>query len=508
MKKYTLIIAISVFFLLSSTLCFATTYSWTGATDTDWSTSTNWNPYGVPIVGDILSISNQTNNPVLAANTTIQTLTMTSGTLDCNGYTLTISATASFNGGTINNGTITCYGTSTLTFAGTTFGAAVNATGNNILLSNSIFNNTLTIVKKGSTSDNCTGNNIFNGAVTVVDSGSGNLVFSNTISAPDTFNAALTVSATSTGTVCFAHQSSNNVFGDITCNTGGITFNTYGSSIFTGNIVVNSSSRSIQFGNSTGSSTLASGKSISIGGSGFSAGTLTLRGFVQNGTSPAISLPSTGTAQLEFLTGTTFNTNLNASAPKLVFSGARFFGTDTLIHTGSDNSSSTGCYFGGSTYLANTSPTTNYTFTIGNSSVDTFATTATILTAGVGTIAIKNGLFQGTTLFKNTVTATLSNKIFVATSGTVTIKSALTLDCVHSGITFGSSGGTTILDTSATLSLTGGFAGELKMNNVEQHNTTAMSISMTTNTASGNNTIFKPGTGCIFNGSFNFYGLR
>lgn len=46
------------------------------------------------------------------------------------------------------------------------------------------------------------------------------------------------------------------------------------------------------------------------------------------------------------------------------------------------------------------------------------------------------------------------------------------------------------------------------MNYVEQHNLTAMSFSMTTNTSSGNNTIFKPGTGCIFNGNFTYVGQR
>jgi hypothetical protein len=507
MKKFSLLISSTIFFLLSFEVSLAGNYTWTGTTNTDWATGTNWSPTGAPSTNDTATVVTHTNLPLLAANTTIKKFTMTSGTLDCNGFTLTISAAASFNGGTINNGTLTCSGTSTLTFAGTTFGAVVSATGNNILFNGSVFNSTLTAVKKGSTSDNGTGGNVFAGAVTFIDSGSGNLVLGNN-TAPDTFNAALTLSTASTGAIFMAHQSSGNYFSDVTCSTGGIIFNQYGSSSFTGNIVVNSSSRNVEFGTSTGTCTLASGKSISIGGSGFSAGTLTLRGFVQNGSSPSISLALTGTATLEILSGSVMNANLKASAPILVLSTAKFYGTDSLTHTGGNSGTSSGCYFGGSTYISNTSSPSNLTFTLGNTVADTFATTATINDVGLGTIAIKNGYFQGTTLFKNSITGTLTNRFTVATSGTVTIKAALTLDCVFSGMTFGSSGGTTILDTSATLSLTSGFAGELKMNNVEQHNTTAMSLSMTTNTASGNNTIFRPGTGCIFNGNFTYLGQR
>ncbi len=497
----------AIFFFLSFSISFAGNYSWTGTTGTDWSTGTNWSPAGTPSANDSVTITNQTNNPVLAANTDIKRITMTSGVLDCNGYTLTISALATFNAGTINNGTVTCSGTSTITFAGTTFGAAISATGNNILFNGSTFNSTLTAIKKGSSSDNGTGGNIFNGAVTFIDSGSGNLVLGNNTAA-DTFYAALTLTTTSTGSILLAHQSTGNYFSDVTCNTGGIVFNQYGSSSFTGNIVLNSSSRNIYFGYSTGSSTLSSGKSISIGGSGFSAGTLTLKGFVQSGSSLAISLSLSGSATLEILSGSIFNTNLNVSAPILTLSGARFLGTDSLTHAGSQNGSSSGCYFGGSTYISNTAPVTNYTFTLGTSVADTFATTATINDVGTGTIAIKNGLFKGSTLFKNSVTTTLSSRYSVATSGTVTIKGALTLDCIYSGMLFGSSGGTTVLDTSATISLVSGFAGELNMKNVTQNNTTATSFNMSTNTASGNNTIFKAGAGCIFNGSFTYIGQR
>ena len=50
-------IGLIVVLLLSSGLAQATTYTWTGATSTDWATSTNWSPNGNPgsAVGDIVS---------------------------------------------------------------------------------------------------------------------------------------------------------------------------------------------------------------------------------------------------------------------------------------------------------------------------------------------------------------------------------------------------------------------------------------------------------------------
>ena len=295
LKRTTLL----TFLFLTSYFSFAGTFTWTGATNSDWATASNWsgNISGPPSTNDTVSIVTQTNLPVLAANTTIKKFTMTSGTLDCNGYILTITATATFNGGTINNGTVTCSGISTLTFAGTAFGVVVNATGNNLLFNGSVFNNSLTAVKKGSSNDNSIGNNVFNGVVSLTDSGSGSLVLSNTTTAPDTFNSTLTVSARSTGAVYLAHQGTGNAFnGDVTFSTGNIFSNTYGSAAYNGNITLNSASANISFGNSTGTWTLASGKNISIGT--FSAGTLTIRNLTQSDNSVNMRLALTGTGKL------------------------------------------------------------------------------------------------------------------------------------------------------------------------------------------------------------------
>jgi len=52
-------------------------YVWTGATNTDWATSTNWSPNGVPSTTDNVSIPATTNAPLVSKNTSVNTITFT-----------------------------------------------------------------------------------------------------------------------------------------------------------------------------------------------------------------------------------------------------------------------------------------------------------------------------------------------------------------------------------------------------------------------------------------------
>ena len=61
-------------------------YVWTGATGTDWGTSTNWSPNGVPGSTDNVSVPSTTNAPAVNKNGFINTITFTGNN------TLTISA--------------------------------------------------------------------------------------------------------------------------------------------------------------------------------------------------------------------------------------------------------------------------------------------------------------------------------------------------------------------------------------------------------------------------------
>jgi hypothetical protein len=168
MKKLFLLLTIVNFTLFS----FATSYTWTGSSSTNWATSSNWSPSGVPSTGDKVTISSTTRQPLLDASRTILCLTITTDTLDLNGYTLTIGSGAgsTFTSGFINNGTLKFSSTTSATFEGTEFGAVITGSCLAIQLNGGVFNSAVTLTKLGNTNDVGKGGCLFNDAVTLHDS--------------------------------------------------------------------------------------------------------------------------------------------------------------------------------------------------------------------------------------------------------------------------------------------------------------------------------------------------
>lgn len=145
-------------------------------------------------------------------------------------------------------------------------------------LDGATYNGTTYLEKTGATNNNSGGGNTFNGATTIANSGSGYFRFA--LTSLDTFNGDLTLTNTGPSSVRMAD------------NTPGTQFN--------GNIIVNSTfpGGGIYFSESGGgTATLANGKTISVGGLGFSDGELRLRRFTQTGTT-AQNLSLTGIASL------------------------------------------------------------------------------------------------------------------------------------------------------------------------------------------------------------------
>ncbi|MBD2757433.1 putative Ig domain-containing protein [Spirosoma validum] len=66
---------------------FAVNRFWTGNTNTDWNTATNWNPVGVPTASDYVYVNDGTGSPVIASGTTV-----TIRSINISGRTLTINA--------------------------------------------------------------------------------------------------------------------------------------------------------------------------------------------------------------------------------------------------------------------------------------------------------------------------------------------------------------------------------------------------------------------------------
>lgn len=289
----------------------------------------------------------------------INNFTLSSGTMDLGSHTITIAgATAAFNSGTIQNGTLDVSGAVTTAFGtgAVTMNCAVNITSAGITIRNSTFQNTVNITKTGSGNDASYGGNIFNGTTVITNAGSGYLLLAN--SSGDQFNGDATFNNTGDNHLYVAYNGSGNVFNGITRFNSSASANNpiYVSryavgTTFNNNIVVSSTSGGgVQFcgGNTLATAVLSSGFTLSIGAGGFSAGVLSLRQFTQSGSTP-VSIAATGAAQIELGPYSKFDGVITVTAPNIYSSNSIF--NSNVIFTKTDgtknNPSSGGNTFNG-----------------------------------------------------------------------------------------------------------------------------------------------------------------
>ncbi len=205
---------------------------------------------------------------------------------------------------------------------GTTFNGNVTFAAPQLYLNGSTFNGTATLEKNGATDNTCFGNNTFNSTTTFTNSGSGYFLLAYNVL--DIFNGDVTFTNTGTSLIYVAHNDASGT-------------------LFNGNIFVNSTAGSgIWFGENTGTSFLAATKTISIGGTGFSAGELRLRNFTQIGATVQTMTTFAGTAVLRLRSGTTFNGNVTFTAPQIYLNGATYNGTATIEKNGATENLSYG----------------------------------------------------------------------------------------------------------------------------------------------------------------------
>lgn len=205
-----------------------------------------------------------------------------------------------------------------------------------------------------------------------------------------------------------------------------------GTTAFNGNIVVNSNggANGIYFNNSAAaSSTLAATRTITIGGSGFNAGNLSLARFTQTGTTPQTLTAFTGTGALLVGPNSDFGGNVTFTAPNIYLHGATYNGTATIEKTGSSDNASNG----GNTFMSTTTITNSGSaeFYMGNGNADTFNGVTTFNNTGSYRIRIAHNHNGQTTTFNNTVTLN-SNK-----SGGTDPWSFLVGENANSNVTFG-----------------------------------------------------------------------
>jgi hypothetical protein len=352
--------------LFTTWLQAQTSYTWRGITSTDWNTASNWNPAGVPTAIDNATIVTGSNNCILANDVAVTNLTITSGTLNLNAHTLTTTGVVAANGGVCNNGTFNSTATS-LTFAGTAFGADIVASVTNVYFNGSTFNGTVTVARNNTSNISSTGKNIFNSTTIISNEGSGQLNLTNNAGAgrEDVFNAPTTFITKGAGYIYVGYT--NNVQ-------------------LNDNIIVDnqSSTGAIYFGRVAAANTitLGVGKTIScttFGGTAF----LYLRNLKQLDNTPLTLNPgTTGGVSIE---NSVLDGNVSIDAGKVLLISSTYNGTFTARKTGTIGDAS----IGGNTFNSVCSienAGTNY-LRLGNTNPDTWNADVTFINSGTSVLS-------------------------------------------------------------------------------------------------------------------------
>jgi hypothetical protein len=288
-----------------------TTKTWVGTT-TAWATAGNWSPSGVPAGTDhVIFNGSGSAQPTLDANRTVANITVSGNTVNLNSKVLTVTGTTTLTGGTVNSGTISFTNTTT-TFGGTTFGSKVKVSATNVYFNGSTFNGVVDATQIGGATNSSLGRNTFNDSLKLKATGGGTIIMHSS-SSNDSYNGYVSVSNSA-------------------CPTCSVVYG----SIYFGSV------------SGTGVGTLASGKTVTIGSSGFAGGVLGFIRFTQSG-STAQSLTLTSNAQLKLgdksgatLAPTTWNGNVTFSSPNILIENSTFNGTASITKTGSSSNTCNG----------------------------------------------------------------------------------------------------------------------------------------------------------------------
>jgi microcompartment protein CcmK/EutM len=398
---------------------------------------------------------------------------------------------------------------------GSRLGGNVYSTSGALTLNGCVFEGTANLKKTGSTNDNGSGGNIFSGNATITNAGTGSLLLGNTL--PDIFSSDLNLNNTGTSHIYAGHNSAGNQFngltvinnagtgtdtriligegnsaatnifnGDVQINNvststdGFVRFNLRGTTTFAGNLTVNSSlgtglNNGIAFGwpGYNGTASLAVDKTISIGGMGFTKGTLLFQNFTQLGaTTQSFSLSGTGI--LTFGANSIFNGNVLATSPDIFLNGTTFNGSLYCEKTGNNNvNCSGGNTFGLNTDLVNSG---TGTWIFSNSTKDIYNDDLSLKNNSSGSIYSAHNDASGSLYNGNVILSNYSS----------------------GSIRFGQGTGTSILADGKVITIgSSGFAnGAIYLRNFTQTGSTAQSIVIPSGTA----TVYLQ-TGTTFNGA-------
>jgi hypothetical protein len=337
------------------------TYTWNGTTSNDWSVGSNWTPLGPPTNVDHAIIVAAPNVPTLVANTPITNITMTSGSLNLGGFTLTTTGNQTFTAGTVSNGTLSSISAGTSLFTNTTFAAdaTINLSSNAITINGGTFNGTTSLNVYGTGNTTGTGNATFNGTTNLSNSGTGFFRTNGNM----TFNGSTNFTLSGSGDMLFELTSGSIYNGPLTLTlaptaTAQIRMGYQGTTNYNNTITFNNQSvTNIRFGELGASvNNFNVGNTLQIGT--VSSGAIIFNRFTQLGATPQ-NLTTTGTALVQ-ITNSTFNAPFTLTSPQIVIGTSTFM--DDVVLTKTSGVSTNNCT---GNNVFNGTTTINYTSTVG-----------------------------------------------------------------------------------------------------------------------------------------------
>ncbi|HXO77873.1 MAG TPA: hypothetical protein VN824_21610, partial [Puia sp.] len=235
-----------------------------------------------------------------------------------------------------------------------------------------------------------------------------------TASAPDIWVQGATYNSPAAFSKTGGSSNHNNQYQNIfnsTCtidqqsNTGYFMLGYNSNDLFNDNIIVTASGKGgiyLGWTGGTGTPTMAAGKTILVGSTGFSAGFLYLNTFTQLGNA-AMNLNFTGTnTNLVFARGSVIGGDMTSNTPDIYFNGSQFGGQVNATKTGSGTDYSVG----GNTFQGVTAFTNTGTGTLilGNNNADTLNSDVTYNSNSSGTGYIGTGWNSAGNIFNGNIT--------------------------------------------------------------------------------------------------------
>ena len=374
MKYWNILLLTMVLCNMAGLVYAQTSYTWNGATDTDFATSTNWTPNGVPGSGDNITIVTGSNTCKLDGNRTVNNLTMTSGTLDLETYTITVGNNSTLNAGTVEDGEFTM-SSGTAKFAGTDMDCKVDVTANITQVYDTHFKDSVALDETDAGGYYMRGC-IFDEYVEITNSSTGWVRTGN--NQPDTFRLKAVFNIEAAGYILLCHGATTNHFEDDVVlnnnsgNTGrgfSIGGNTNAVVDFLGDIEMNVTTGSGPIKFNIG--TITHHGQLTIGGQGYHSGLLTLKGYAQD---TAIAVDLTGmsnSATLDLGPDLTLEGDLSCAAlATKIYTGCTFNGDVSIPDLRTWN----GATFGGK---ADLTVTTGNVYTGGNIFYDSLTVSQT-----------------------------------------------------------------------------------------------------------------------------------